>query len=69
MQIKTTYIGKLNGINGVWCDFKPENLIVKEEYSVLYPSPNKKLKHKQTQEIFNSVLLINGEVKENYTEI
>lgn len=69
MQIKTTYIGKLNGINGVWCNFKPQNLIVKEEYSILYPSANKKLKHKQTKEIFSSVILTNGDSKENYTEV
>lgn len=69
MQIKTTYIGKLNGINGIWCDFKPEKAIIKEEYNILYPSPNKKLQNKQTKEIFSSVLLTDDDFKENYTEI
>ena len=37
MEIKTTYIGTLNGVNGFWCGFKPKGLEVTEERKVLYP--------------------------------
>lgn len=31
MEIKITYVGKLNGVNGIWCGFKPEGLEVIED--------------------------------------
>ena len=60
MQIKTTYKGITEqGIKGIWCGFKPDNITVTEEIQILYPDENKKYSTKgckQTQTIDKQLL-------------
>lgn len=69
MYIKITYIGTLDGVAGMWCGFCPEGAVIKEEREVLYPAEGYSLRRIATQEVFSSVWLQNGDVKENYEEI
>ena len=69
MEIKITYVGKLNGVNGMWCGFKPEGAVIEEEREVLYPAEGYSLRRIATQEVFSAVWLKDGDVKENYEEI
>ena len=37
MEIRTTYKGiREDGVKGIWCGFKPENITVLEEIQILY---------------------------------
>ena len=67
MEIKTTYIGTLNGIHGIWCGFCPEGVEVSEEREVLIPAAGYELE--RDGEKFASVWLKDGDKKENYTEV
>lgn len=67
MEIKTTYIGTLNGVNGFWCGFKPKGLEVTEERKVLYPKEGYDLE--KDGEIFSSVWLKDGMSKNDYKEV
>lgn len=69
MYIKITYIGTLNGVNGMWCGFKPEGLEVTEERQVLYAEEGKTLKNLKTDETSDAVWLKDDDVQENYEEI
>ena len=70
MEIKITYIGIDNkGIQGIWCGFKPENVIITEERKVLYPEKGKILHQKNTENYLKSVWLQYGDTEENYEEI
>mgnify|MGYP006935980172 CR=1 FL=1 len=67
MEIRTTYIGTLNGVYGFWCGFKPEGLEVTEERKVLYPTEGYDLE--KDGEIFSSVWLKDGMSEEDYKEV
>lgn len=69
MMIKTTYIGTLNGVHGVWCGFKPEGAIITKEIPVLYPDPEHKLRKKDTEELLDYVILKDGDSPDNYEEV
>lgn len=69
MYIKTTYIGTLDGINGIWCGFCPEGVEIEEERQVLYPAEGNSLRRIATLEVFSAVWLKDGDVQENYEEI
>ena len=73
MKINKTYIGKSekNGklIPGIWCGEKPENVIISEIRNYLIPDENKILKHKETEILYDTVWLRDGDVEENYEEI
>jgi len=70
MEIRTTYIGiNENGIKAIWCGFKPENVIIEEARTILYPDENKILRHKETQIEFTSVWLQDDMTEEDYEEI
>ena len=69
MQIKITYVGTLNGINSIWCGFKPEGATITEERPVLYADEGKTLLRIADEEnVGNSVWLHDGDVQENYRE-
>ena len=69
MKIKTTYVGTLNGINGMWCGFKPDGVIITEERPVLYAEENMDLIRIADEEnMGSSVWLQDGDVQENYRE-
>ena len=70
MEIRTTYKGiTKDGVKGIWCGFKPEDIEVTEEIQILYPAENKILQDKATKETFNSVILENESDMGNYEEI
>lgn len=70
MQIKTTYKGiREDGVNGVWCGFKPDNITVTEEIHILYPDANKQLKNKNTGETLDSVILTDNIYQDDFEEI
>ena len=70
MEIRTTYKGiTKDGVKGIWCGFKPDDIEVTEELQILYPDKDMQLRNKTTQEIFGAVALTNGETAENYEEI
>lgn len=69
MEIKTTYKGITeDGINGVWCGFKPDNITIIKETHILYPEHNKQLKNKITSEILPYVILDNNNT-DKYEEV
>lgn len=69
MQIKITYVGTLNGINSIWCGFKPEGAIITEERPVLYADDGKVLIRKADNENVGSSIWLQGEDNEsNYIE-
>lgn len=69
MYIKTTYIGTLDGVAGIWCGFKPEGAIITEERDVLYPEEGYELERISDGERFSAIWLKDGNVKENYIEV
>lgn len=69
MEIRKTYIGKIDGKGAICCGHKPENLEVETELPILYPSENMLLKRKSDGEVFDSVALTNGDSMENYEEV
>lgn len=67
MKERHSYIGTLNGINGVWCDTKPEGLEIKE--TVTFYTPDEGMVFTKDGELFDSVV-INDDIKiEDYVEI
>ena len=70
MEIRTTYIGILEGVHGIWCGFKPANAEITEEKLVLYPEANKALKNKETGDIeLGGVIISKKSDKSKYEEI
>lgn len=70
MEIRITYIGTLNGINGIWCGFKPDNTIINEERLVLYADNGYELIRKSDGEsVGSSVWLKDGDSQDNYSEV
>lgn len=69
MQVKTTYKGiTKDGIKGIWCGFKPDNITVLEEIYILYPDEGKQLKNKNTEEILSSVILTDDISQDDFEE-
>ena len=69
MYITTTYIGTLNGISGIWCDSKPEGVIVTDEKQVLHPEKGYKLRKKDTLKLYNYFVLDNGYTQNDFDEV
>ena len=69
MQIKTTYVGTLNGVHGMWCGFCPEGVIVEEERLVLYPAEGYELRNKISGETLSAVWLHSAEQQEDWEEV
>lgn len=69
MEIKITYVGILNDINGVWCGFKPDGVVVTEERAVLYPKDGFELESIVNKERFSAVWLKDGDCEDNYVEV
>lgn len=70
MEIRTTYVGILEGVHGIWCGFKPVNAEITEEKLVLYPEANKALKNKETGDIeLGGVVISKKSDKSKYEEI
>ena len=69
MKIIKTYIGTLDGVNGIWCGFKPEGAIITEEKLALRSELGYKLKNKETEETCHSVIIQTPEEQNNWEEI
>ena len=70
MQIRTTYKGTTeDGIKGIWCGFKPDNITVTEEIQILYPDENKQLRNKITGELTSCVTLNGTTNQDDYEEV
>lgn len=70
MEIKTTYTGiTKDGIKGIWCGFKPDNITVTNEQKILYPEYGKVLRHIETGLIVEFVLLKNKNMVSEFEEI
>lgn len=70
MEIKISYKGiTQDGINGIWCGFRPNDIIVKEEILILYPDKGKYIKNKATEEIITSIVLQSIDEQTNYEEV
>lgn len=67
MEIKKTYIGKINGVDAITCDFIPENMIVEEEQTILYPNDGYMLEKDGKQ--FDCVEIKESNDASNYKEI
>lgn len=70
MEIRTTYKGiREDGVKGIWCGFRPDNITVLEEIQILYPDEGKQLKNKNTGEILYSVILTDNISQEDFEEV
>ena len=70
MQVKTTYKGTTeDGIKGIWCGFKPDNVTISEEIQILYPDENKQLRNKITGELTSYVTLNGTTNQDDYEEV
>lgn len=67
MQTKITYKGYIDGVYGIYCGFKPENLEIEEEVTVYYPDENKIFM--KNGEEFGAVVLQEGESIDDYDEV
>lgn len=69
MEIRITYKGTLNGIKGIWCGFKPEDVVVEKEINILYPAKDMLLRKKGEEQTYHSVVLTDGDSVDNYEEV
>ena len=70
MQVKTTYKGITEqGIKGIWCGFKPDNVTISEEIQILYPDKDKQFRNKLTGELTSCVILNGTTNQDDYEEV
>lgn len=69
MEIRTTYIGTIDGIKVIVNGDKPENMIVEETKQVLYPASGYVLKRISDNTQHACVVLEDGDTMENYTDV
>ena len=67
MLKRQSYIGTLNGINGVWCDKKPKGL--KDVTEITFYSADEGKVFTKDGELFDSVVIKDGVKIEDYIEI
>ena len=68
MKEHKSYLGKLNGVSGVWCDKKPRGLKVEKENT--YYTPDEDKVFTKDGELFDTVFIRDESVKiEDYIEI
>jgi len=68
MKERKSYVGKLNGISGVWCDQKPEGLEVEKEI-IFYSADEGKVFADKEGNLVESVVIQDGVKIEDYAEI
>lgn len=67
MKERKSYIGTLNGVNGVWCDQCPEGLEVKEVITFYTPDEGKVFS--KDGELFDTVIIKDGVDIKDYSEV
>lgn len=65
---RKSYVGKLNGVSGVWCDQKPEGLEVIKENTFYVPDEGKVFVDKEGN-ITDSVVITDGIDIKDFVEI
>ncbi len=68
MQVRTTYVGTINGFGAICNGEKLEKMVVEEERQVLYADEGKILRNKTTGEL-NSAVWLKDTTEEDYEEI
>lgn len=63
-----SYIGKLNGVNGIWCDQKPEGIELEKEITFYSPDEGKVFVDKEGN-LVDCVVIQDGIDIADYTEI
>jgi hypothetical protein len=64
---RKSYIGKLNGVSGIWCDQKPEDLDLTDVITFYNPDEGKVFI--KDGEFFDSVVIKDGVNIEDYIEV
>lgn len=67
MKERKSYVGTLNGVNGVWCDRCPEGLEVKE--TITFYTPDEGKMFVKDGKTFDSVVIKDNVKIEDYIEI
>lgn len=67
MKEHKSYIGKLNGVSGIWCDQKPEDLKLEEEITYYVPDEGKIFE--RNGKLFDVVVIKKGIDIRSYAEI
>lgn len=67
MKERKSYIGTLNGVNGVWCDRCPEGVEVTQEITFYTPDEGKVFT--KDGELFENVVIKDDVKIEDYAEI
>ena len=67
MKERYSYIGKLNGVFGIWCDQCPEDVEV--EKTVTFYGPDEGKVFTKDGELFDSVVVDENSKIEDYVEI
>ena len=65
---RKSYVGKLNGVSGVWCDRKPEGLEVENEITFYSPDEGKVFVDKEGN-MHHSVVIKDDVDIEDFIEI
>lgn len=68
MKERKTYIGKVNGVAGIFCDIKPENIELEKEITFYSPDEGKVFVDKEGN-MLDSIILNEGETIDAYHEI
>ena len=69
MKERKSYVGRLNGIFGIWCDRKPEGLELEKENTFMVPDEGKIFKKKADDTYADIIMVSNGEKVEDYEEV
>lgn len=68
MKERKSYVGTLNGVNGIWCDQLPEELEVKQEITFYTPDEGKVFADKEGN-LVDSVVIKDGVKIDDFVEI
>ena len=67
MKERHSYQGTLNGISGIWCDHKPEEIEVTKE--ITFYTPDEGMVFTKDGELYDSVVIQEGMDIKDYIEI
>lgn len=68
MKERHSYVGTLNGVNGIWCDQLPEGLEVKQEITFYTPDEGKVFADKEGN-LVDSIVIDETTNIEDFVEI
>lgn len=68
MLKRHSYIGKVNGVHGIWCDIKPENIELEKDI-LFYSADDGKVFVDKEGNFYDSVVIQDGVDINDYMEI